>query len=122
MKNYADIKIELRNPFKKFKFKSLIKWVSEQEKPQRWVVVAIAVAIEMLIIPFIFWLFDDRTVFDNDYVEYSSWGDVNKWGWVHQTVTAFAICALIAWFFCIVGEFAAYDEKNRTFRKLYKHD
>jgi len=90
------------------------------KKPSRGLVVAIAILLEIVLIFIILWVFDDRTIFDNDYVR-EKYGRMSlKWGWFHNGVAITFILMLVAWFFLIFNEFIAYKKEERTFYRLYK--
>lgn len=89
-------------------------------KPSRWFIVMIAILLEIILLFFILWLFDDRTVFNNDYISRKYSYDSLKWGWFHSGITILSIICEIILTFAIAGEFLAYNEKGRTFYELYK--
>lgn len=108
-------------------FKGLVKAIKfpkiklrYMEKPPRWVVVSIAILLEIILMFIILWLFDERTVFDNDYIEKRSWGSDLKWGWVHMGVTITLVLAAIAWAIVILDEFMSWKEEDRVFYNLYR--
>lgn len=90
------------------------------EKPPRWLVIVIAILLEITLMFVILWLFDDRTIFDNDYKATKYSGDYMKWGWVHMGIAITLVLTAIGLFFAIIGEFAAWEEKNRTFYNFYR--
>ena len=90
-------------------------------KPPRWLVLTIAILIEFILLFFILWLIDDRTVFSNDYYETRYGGKTLVWGWFHIGMIISSIVIEIIWFFVILmGEFMAYKESDRIFYKLYR--
>ena len=117
---YLDERINKLKSFKFPKIKLPKINFNDMEKPPRWVVVTIAVLIEIILMFFILWLFDERTVFDNDYKATRYSGEYMKWGWVHMGVTITLVLGAIGWFFAIIGEFAAWKEDGRTFYKFYR--
>ena len=88
-------------------------------KPSRALVVVTAILLELILIFIILWIFDERTVFANDYAEKRSYGTLSKWGWIHKGVAITLVLGAIAWFGAIFNEFGAWKDKNRTFYKLY---
>lgn len=97
-----------------------IKKFKHMEKPPRWVIVALAFIIELVLIFFILWLFDERTVFDNDYTATKYSGEYIKWGWVHIGTTMTFIIAAIILFGMILDEFMSFDAHKRIFYSLYR--
>ena len=95
---------------------------SDMEKPPRWVVVALAILIELILIFFILWLFDKRTIFENDYKATKYSGDYIKWGWVHMGTAMTFILAAISLFIAILSEYMAFSDKGRAFYNFYKKD
>jgi len=89
------------------------------KKPSRGLVVAIAILLEIVLIFIILWVFDDRTIFDNDYMREKYGRMLLKWGWFHNGVAITFILGAIAGFFVIFAEFISYHKKNRPFYKLY---
>ena len=96
-----------------------INWSAIKFKPSRALVVVTAILLELILIFIILWIFDERTVFANDYAEKRSYGTLSRWGWIHKGIAITLILGAIAWFFAIVNESAAYNDENRTFYKLY---
>ena len=91
-------------------------------KPPRWLVIMIAIIIQIVLIFFILWLFDDRTVFDGDYMVKTYRGQELQWGWFRRGVTIITIIGAVALFISIFTEFAAYDKNGRAFYNLYDDD
>lgn len=90
------------------------------QKPPRWIVVSIAILIEIILLYFILWLFDERTVFNNDYFETRYSNKTLVWGWFHIGTVVTFILGAIALFIAIIIEFIAWEEKGRTFYNLYR--
>lgn len=90
------------------------------EKPQRWVILTLAFLIEIFMMFFIFWLFDDRTIFDNDIIKKRSYGHYVTYGWVHRGVISLSLIGAIVWFIIIMSDFMAFDEDDRVLRNFYK--
>jgi len=94
--------------------------IRDIEKPPRWVVIAIAVLIEIVLLFFILWLFDERTVFDNDYYDTRYSGKYLKWGWVHMGIAITSILIAVGWAITILTELAAWEKNGRAFYNLYR--
>jgi len=111
------------NYIKSIKFPKFRIKIPEIDKPPRWLIIMIAIIIEIVLLFFVLWLFDDRTVFNSDYMakrySYSSTNDLH-WGWFHKGVAITSIMGGIALFISILTEFAAYDKKGRAFYKFYR--
>lgn len=83
MDNSIEFYKEHLNKLKSIKIKFPKINFSDMEKPPRWLVIVIAILIQIVLLFIILWLFDERTIFDNDYIIKKYSYDYLKWGWIH---------------------------------------
>lgn len=90
-------------------------------KPPKWLFYTIIILIQFILLFFILWLFDERTVFDNDYYVQSYRGQVLKWGWFHlgMVITTIIIDAGLFLTF-LIGELMAWKDEERVFYNFYR--
>ena len=90
-------------------------------RPPKWVVYITIILIQFIILFFILWLFDERTVFDNDYYVEGYRGKDLKFGWFHLgMIITSIITEAILFFSFIFGELMEWKDENRIFYKLYR--
>lgn len=90
-------------------------------KPPKWLFYTIIILIEFILLFFILWLFDERTVFDNDYYVKGYRGQELKWGWFHlgMVITTILVDAGLFLTF-LIGELMAWKDEERVFYNFYR--